>query len=29
LTAGVTNGDAGGGKRYTTLTQGSGNVNWA
>jgi hypothetical protein len=29
LTAGVTNGDAGGGNRYTTLTQGSGNVSWS
>jgi hypothetical protein len=29
LTADVTNGDAGGGNRYTTLTQGSGNVSWS
>jgi hypothetical protein len=29
LIAGVTNEDAGGGNRYTTLTQGSGNVSWA
>jgi hypothetical protein len=29
LTASVTNGDAGGGNRYTTLTQGSGNVSWS
>jgi hypothetical protein len=29
LTAEVTNGDAGGGNRYTTLTQGSGNVSWS
>jgi hypothetical protein len=29
LTAGVTNGDAGGGKKYTTITAGSGNVSWS
>jgi hypothetical protein len=29
LTAGVTNGDAGGGFRYTTITAGSGNVSFS
>jgi hypothetical protein len=29
LTAGVTNADAGGGNRYTTITAGSGNVSWS